>query len=46
MSQSRISADPSVMMGKPYIKGTQITVELILCKLGAGGTFADVLDTT
>jgi uncharacterized protein (DUF433 family) len=44
MSQSRISADPSVMMGKPCIRGTRITVELILRKLGAGRTFADLLD--
>jgi uncharacterized protein (DUF433 family) len=44
MSQSRISADPSVMMGKPCIKGTRITVELILRKLGAGRTFAELLD--
>ena len=32
------------MMGKPRLKGTRITVELILRKLGAGRSFADVLD--
>jgi uncharacterized protein (DUF433 family) len=44
MSHPRISADPAVMMGKPCIKGTRITVELILRKLGAGRSFADLLD--
>lgn len=32
------------MVGKPCIKGTRITVELILRELGAGHSFADVLD--
>jgi uncharacterized protein (DUF433 family) len=32
------------MMGKPCIRGTRITVELILRKLGAGRSFADILD--
>jgi len=44
MPHARISADPTVMMGKPCIKGTRITVELILRKLGAGRSFADLLD--
>jgi uncharacterized protein (DUF433 family) len=44
MPHARISADPAVMMGKPCIKGTRITVELILRKLGAGRSFADLLE--
>jgi uncharacterized protein (DUF433 family) len=44
MTHQRISADPAVMMGKPCIKGTRITVELILRKLGAGRSFSDVLE--
>jgi uncharacterized protein (DUF433 family) len=44
MANSRISADPAVMMGKPCIKGTRITVELILRKLGAGRSIADLIE--
>jgi uncharacterized protein (DUF433 family) len=44
MPHARISADPAVMMGKPCIKGTRITVELILRELGAGRSFADLVD--
>ena len=44
MTHTRITTDPAVMMGKPYIKGTRITVELILRKLGAGRSFADLLE--
>ena len=44
MAHARISTDPAVMMGKPCIKGTRITVEHILRKLGAGRSFADVLE--
>ena len=39
-----IVSDPSIMMGKPVIKGTRITVELILEKLAAGETFEQILD--
>lgn len=44
MAHDRVSSDPSVMMGKPCIKGTRITVELVLRKLGAGRSFADLLE--
>jgi uncharacterized protein (DUF433 family) len=44
MAHARISIDPAVMMGKPCIKGTRITVELILRKLGAGRSFEDLLE--
>jgi uncharacterized protein (DUF433 family) len=44
MPQSRIAADPGVMMGKPCIKGTRITVELILRKLAAGRSFAELVE--
>jgi uncharacterized protein (DUF433 family) len=44
MPGAGIVADPSVMMGKPCIRGTRITVELILRKLGAGRSIAEVLE--
>jgi len=44
MLHARITAEPAVMMGKPCIKGTRITVELMLRKLGAGRSFADLLE--
>jgi len=44
MNNPRISSDPAVMMGKPCIKGTRITVELILRKLGAGRSVTDLLE--
>lgn len=36
-------SDPNVMMGKPVIRGTRITVELLLEKLAAGETVDDIL---
>jgi uncharacterized protein (DUF433 family) len=41
---SRIEINPKIMMGKPVIRGTRITVELILDKLSEGATEADLLD--
>ena len=41
---ARIEIDPRVMLGKPVIRGTRITVELILRKLSEGATDADLLD--
>ena len=38
-----IRSDPSVMMGKPVVTGTRITVELILEKLSAGETVEQIL---
>ena len=44
MSDRLIQSDPSVMMGKPVVAGTRITVELILEKLAAGETIDQILD--
>jgi uncharacterized protein (DUF433 family) len=41
---SRIEINPKVMMGKPVIQGTRVTVELVLRKLGEGATEEDLLD--
>lgn len=38
-----IISDPSIMMGKPVIGGTRITVELMLEKLAAGETGEQIL---
>lgn len=40
----RIEIDPSRMNGKPVIKGTRITVELILKKLAEGAETEDLLE--
>jgi uncharacterized protein (DUF433 family) len=39
----RIIADPRIMMGKPVIEGTRITVELILTRLAEGRSVDDIL---
>jgi len=39
MNFERIFVDPKIMMGKPCIIGTIITVELILEKLAGGADF-------
>lgn len=36
MNTSIIQSNPQIMMGKPVIVGTRITVESILERLGAG----------
>ncbi len=44
MQRNLIQSNPSVMMGKPVIAGTRITVDLILEKLAAGETIEQILD--
>lgn len=41
---SRIDSNPSVMLGKPVVKGTRITVELILRKISGGYSFEEILE--
>ncbi|MBI3960847.1 MAG: DUF433 domain-containing protein [Chloroflexi bacterium] len=44
MENKLIVSDPRVMMGKPVVAGTRITVELILEKLAAGEKPEQLLD--
>lgn len=39
----RIVTDHGVMLGKPIIKGTRITVEAVLTKLADGMTIEDII---
>jgi uncharacterized protein (DUF433 family) len=42
---NHISIDASVMLGKPVIRDTRITVELVLRKLAEGATNAEIIDS-
>ncbi len=44
MNPSLIENRPSVMMGKPVVAGTRITVESVLERLAAGETIEQLLD--
>ncbi|RJP63255.1 MAG: DUF433 domain-containing protein [Ignavibacteriales bacterium] len=39
-----IGSDPAIMLGKPIIKGTRITVELIIKKLSEGLSPEEIID--
>lgn len=41
--QEHIVADPSVLSGKPVIKGTRLAVEFVLGLLAQGWSEADIL---
>lgn len=40
----RIEMNPDIMLGKPVIRGTRVTVELIVRKVAEGATEAILLD--
>jgi uncharacterized protein (DUF433 family) len=44
MTHDRIISDPKIMMGKPVIRGTRITVEVILRLLGQKHTVEQIVD--
>jgi uncharacterized protein (DUF433 family) len=43
--QSHITVDPAVLVGKPIVKGTRISVEFIMDLLAAGWTHEQILDS-
>ena len=43
MERQTIETNPSILMGKPVVSGTRITVELILEKLAAGESMEHIL---
>jgi uncharacterized protein (DUF433 family) len=40
--EGKITVDPQIMLGKPVIRGTRITVELILERLQSGETVEQI----
>ncbi|HWF37515.1 MAG TPA: DUF433 domain-containing protein [Candidatus Acidoferrales bacterium] len=44
MTTERIVIDPAILMGKPVIRGTRITVELILRRLAEGATEPELVE--
>ncbi len=43
MNNKLIVSDPDIMMGKPTVAGTRITVEQVLEKLASGETIEQIL---
>ncbi len=43
MGEDRIETNAQVMLGKPVIRGTRVTVELLLRKLSEGASEDDLL---
>jgi len=39
----RIVIDPAIRFGKPIVKGTRVSVDIILGRLAAGLTYDDVI---
>ena len=42
--RKRIAVDPNILVGKPVIKGTRISVELVIDLLGRGYTVEQILE--
>ncbi len=44
LAEKYISRNPDIMLGKPIIKGTRITVELIVKKMAGGFTVDNLIE--
>jgi uncharacterized protein (DUF433 family) len=44
MKHERIEFNPEVMLGKPVVKGTRLTVQHIMSELEGGMTVAEILE--
>ena len=42
--KDKIESNPDIMLGKPVIKGTRITVKLILKRLSEGASMDEILE--
>lgn len=43
-TSNRIEVNPEIMLGKPVIRGTRVTVELLLRKLSEGASEDELLE--
>lgn len=43
--KDRIAVDPDILVGKPVVRGTRISVELLMDRLGDGWTMAQILES-
>lgn len=41
----RITVDPRILVGKPVVKGTRISVEMVMDLLAAGWTYEQLLES-
>ena len=44
LNMPRITSNPDIMAGKPVIRGTRITVEIVLLRMADGYSMADLLE--
>jgi uncharacterized protein (DUF433 family) len=45
MGNAYVESRPEIMMGKPVIAGTRITIEHVLEEIAGGATIADLLES-